>query len=137
MFLRLMPAAGIERQVWLERPERQRVQHHPDVGLAAARPGRGEELADLTDDGAALLVVRGVDVEEARLLALRLDLAADLIGLGLAGLAVEMDPCDVIAPGGESQRGGLAEAAAGAQDERPRLAVVDHAAVSSVFMVSS
>ena len=109
----------------LQRPERQRVQHHANV-----RPVAGASVKhcqQLSDNARPLLVIGGIDVEEQRLSAMRSDLGLDLFDMSHVLAPVEVHAADVVAGGGQRQRRGFAKAAAGTQDQPPALPLVGHA----------
>mgnify|MGYP001602265134 CR=1 FL=1 len=96
--------------VGLEGPEGEGVEQHRDVAPL---------LDELRQDRVALLLVRGVDVEELRLATQPFEILPDGGDVLESGLAVEVDSCDIIARSSERAGRALAEAARGAQNQRP------------------
>jgi hypothetical protein len=113
--------------VELEGAERQRVEQHAQApGLAALL----EEVGHLAGDLGALVGVGGVDVEEHRLAAERLDLAGDPLDVGHGRLAVQVHAEDVEPGARQCQARRFAESRRRAERERPAIQF-DHVASNS------
>ena len=118
---------GVRAEEGLERAERQRVHQDADVRHAAGLLGLGvEPRPQCRQELGPVAVVGRVHVDEQRLAPVGRDVCLDLVDVGHALAPIEVDAGDVVAGGRQRLGRRLAEAAAGTEDEGPRLSGVGH-----------
>ncbi len=92
------------------------VEHDAELAHLVPLP---QDALHLARDLRPLLLVGGVDVEEARFASERLDLGDDALGIGQGGLPVEVHPEDMTARPGQGDARRRAESRGRAQDQSP------------------
>ena len=129
IFLRSTPAFGSSARNGTSEPKASECMTTRTYGSRPSARERSKRSRSVCERGRPLLVVGRVHVDVQRFGPGGLDAGLDLLDVGQGRAEIEVDPADLVAGLGERERGGLAHAGRGAEDQRPALALVGHGRV--------